>query len=55
VEIYNLMGTPLFKKTFVSENEAISIGTEKLSAGCYLLEIKTTDKTIYSNRLVIIK
>jgi len=53
--IYSLMGTPLLEKQIITGNEAVRIGNNNLSAGCYLLILKTADKTIYSNRLVIIK
>lgn len=55
VELYNILGTLIINKQVISSNEAISICTAKIPAGSYILVLKTASKTLYKNRLVVIK
>jgi len=53
--LYSLVGAPVLEKLLTCGYEAVSISTGNLPAGCYIFVLKIKDKTIYNNRLVIIR
>jgi len=53
--LYSLVGTPVLEKLLTCGYETVSISLGNLPAGCYIFVLKIKDKTIYNNRLVIIR
>jgi hypothetical protein len=55
LSIYNILGELVLKEEIVSNSIPTGINITQISAGCYVLVIKSASKTFYKERLVIIR
>jgi hypothetical protein len=55
LSIYNILGELVLKEEIVSSNIPTGVNITQISAGCYVLVIKSASKTFYKDRLVIIR
>jgi len=55
LEIYNILGELVMNGEINSSPVASKINIGKMASGCYVVVLKTTSRTLYKNRLVIIK
>jgi hypothetical protein len=55
LSIYNILGEMVMNEQIESSSYPTGINIKQISAGCYVLVIKSASKTFYKERLVIIK
>ena len=55
LEIYNILGELVMNEQLISSPVASKINIGKMAGGCYVVVLKTTGRSLYKGRLVVIR